>query len=43
VDLEQWKDAINDFKQSLEVNPNSFLTEFSINECIPKWGSSKKL
>jgi tetratricopeptide (TPR) repeat protein len=33
MDLGRWSDAIEDFKLSLQVNPDSLLAEFSIGEC----------
>jgi len=33
MDLGRWRDAIADFKLSLEVHPESLLAEFSIGEC----------
>ena len=38
MDLALWIEAIEDFKLSLEQNPNSFLAEFSIGECYFKLG-----
>lgn len=34
MDMGLWADAIEDFKLSLTINPNSFLAEFSIGECL---------
>lgn len=36
MDLGLWSDAIEDFKLSLQQNPNSLLSEFSIGECYFK-------
>ncbi|MBK7988556.1 MAG: hypothetical protein IPK11_17050 [Ignavibacteria bacterium] len=36
MDLGLWADAIEDFKLSLQRNPNSLLAEFSIGECYFK-------
>lgn len=33
MELGLWKEAIDDFKLSLEQNPNSLIAEFSIGEC----------
>ncbi len=33
MDLERWSEAIDDFKLSLQVHPDSLLAEFSIGEC----------
>ncbi|MBL7997850.1 MAG: tetratricopeptide repeat protein [Candidatus Kapabacteria bacterium] len=38
MDLGLWTDAIEDFKLSLQHNPNSLLAEFSIGECYFKIG-----
>ena len=38
MDLGLWPDAIEDFKISLQQNPNSLLAEFSIGECYFKMG-----
>lgn len=38
MDLNLWSDAIDDFKLSLQLNPNSLLAEFSIGECYFKAG-----
>jgi tetratricopeptide (TPR) repeat protein len=38
MDLGLWKEAIEDFKLSLEQNPDSLLAEFSIGECYFKLG-----
>jgi tetratricopeptide (TPR) repeat protein len=38
MDLNLWSDAIDDFKLSLQLNPNSLLSEFSIGECYFKAG-----
>lgn len=38
MDLGLWSDAIEDFKISLQQNPNSLLAEFSIGECYFKMG-----
>jgi tetratricopeptide (TPR) repeat protein len=38
MDLGLWPDAIEDFKLSLQQNPNSLLSEFSIGECYFKMG-----
>jgi tetratricopeptide (TPR) repeat protein len=42
MDVGLWIDAIEDFKLSLEQNPNSLLAEFSIGECYFKMGDFKK-
>ncbi len=42
MDLERWRDAIEDFRLSLEVNPNSLLAEFSIGECFYRLGEFAK-
>lgn len=42
MDLGLWEEAIEDFKLSLEENPNSFLAEFSIGECYFKMGDHEK-
>ncbi|MBO9634795.1 MAG: tetratricopeptide repeat protein, partial [Chitinophagaceae bacterium] len=42
MDLGLWEEAIEDFKLSLEENPNSFLAEFSIGECYFKMGDLEK-
>jgi len=34
MDMGHWADAIEDFKHSLTIHPNSFLAEFSIGECL---------
>lgn len=36
MDLARWTEAIEDFRMSLAVNPNSLLAEFSIGECYFK-------
>ncbi|MDF2189344.1 tetratricopeptide repeat protein [Paraflavitalea sp. CAU 1676] len=41
MDLGLWSDAIEDFKLSLQQNPNSLLAEFSIGECFLKMGDYK--
>lgn len=41
MDVGLWIDAIEDFKLSLEQNPNSLLAEFSIGECYFKMGDFK--
>ncbi|MBK8350075.1 MAG: tetratricopeptide repeat protein [Saprospiraceae bacterium] len=33
MDLGKWNEAIEGFKQSIQVNPNSLLPIFSIGEC----------
>lgn len=38
MDLGLWAEAIEDFKLSLQQNPNSLLGEFSIGECYFKLG-----
>lgn len=38
MDLGLWTDAIEDFKLSLQENPDSLLAEFSIGECFFKLG-----
>ena len=38
MDLGLWAEAIEDFKLSLQQNPNSVLAEFSIGECYFKMG-----
>jgi tetratricopeptide (TPR) repeat protein len=38
MDLALWADAIEDFKISLQQNPNSLLAEFSIGECYFNMG-----
>ena len=38
MDIGLWSDAIEDFKFSLQQNPNSLLAEFSIGECYFKMG-----
>ena len=42
MDLGEWENAIKCFKQSLEVNPNSFLATFSIGESHLKNGNPQK-
>ncbi|WP_290792327.1 tetratricopeptide repeat protein [Flavihumibacter sp. UBA7668] len=42
MDLGQWAGAIEDFQESLEVNPNSLLAEFSIGECYLKMDNYQK-
>ncbi len=42
MDLGLWADAIEDFKLSLQQNPNSLLAEFSIGECYFKMGDYEK-
>lgn len=38
MDLALWTDAIDDFRASLAVHPNSLLAEFSIGECYLQLG-----
>ena len=38
MDLGLWADAIEDFKLSLQQNPNTLIAEFSIGECYFKLG-----
>jgi tetratricopeptide (TPR) repeat protein len=38
MDMARWRDAIEDFKLSLQVNPDSLLAEFSIGECYYRLG-----
>lgn len=38
MDLGLWLEAIEDFKLSIEMNTNSFLTDYSIGECYFKNG-----
>lgn len=42
MDLGLWEEAINDFQESLEVNPKSLLAEFSIGECYLKLDNYQK-
>ncbi len=42
MDLAFWAEAIEDFKLSLQQNPNSLLAEFSIGECYFKMGDFQK-
>lgn len=42
MDLGLWQEAIEDFKESLAVNPVSMLAEFSIGECYLKLGDYHK-
>jgi len=42
MDIGLWADAIEDFQESLEVNPGSLLAEFSIGECYLKLGNYQK-
>jgi len=42
MDLGLWMEAIEDFQESLAVNPKSMLAEFSIGECYLKLGNYQK-
>lgn len=42
MDLGRWRDAIEDFTLSLQVNPGSLLAEFSIGECYYRLGEFEK-
>lgn len=42
MDLGLWEEAIDDFRLSLEENPDSLLAEFSIGECYFKMGEYEK-
>lgn len=42
MDLARWRDAIEDFRLSLQVNPDSLLAEFSIGECYLRLGEYEK-
>jgi len=42
MDIGRWEDAIEDFRSSLMVNPNTLLAEFSIGECYFRLGEYKK-
>jgi len=42
VDIGRWEDAIEDFRSSLTVNPNTLLAEFSIGECYFRLGEYQK-
>jgi tetratricopeptide (TPR) repeat protein len=42
MDLALWTEAIADFELSLQVNPISFLAEFSIGECYFRLGDYQK-
>jgi tetratricopeptide (TPR) repeat protein len=42
MDLGMWRDAIEDFMLSLQVNPGSLLAEFSIGECYYRLGEFAK-
>lgn len=42
MDLGLWNEAIEDFKLSLTINPNSLLAEFSIGECLLKMHEYQK-
>lgn len=42
MDMARWRDAIEDFKLSLQVNPDSLLAEFSIGECYYRLGEFAK-
>ncbi len=42
MDLGRWRDAIEDFMLSLQINPDSLLAEFSIGECYYRLGEFAK-
>ena len=42
MDLGKWKEAIEDFKQSLSVNPDGIAATFSIGECEYKLGNKNE-
>jgi tetratricopeptide (TPR) repeat protein len=42
MDLGRWRDAIEDFQLSLQVNPDSLAAEFSIGECYYRLGEFAK-